>query len=265
LVDQGIPIGELRVTPRVGERTLSRADHRLIEDLAAHAGVAAHAVQLTRELQRARARLVTTREEERRRLRRDLHDGLGPVLASQALTIDAARTVLPTDPAAADALLAALKAQGQQAIADVRQVIEALRPPALDALGLVAAIRQAAAAYDRTGLQVTVAAPASLPPLPAAVEVAAYRIVQEALTNVVRHAGARVCAVVLTLTDDERVLELTITDDGGGLPADHRQGVGLATMRERAEELGGTCVVGARPGGGVQVQARLPLPRAGEA
>src|SRR5205814_1987574 len=118
------------------------------------------------DLQRSRERLVTAREEERRRLRRDLHDGLGPALASFPLKLDAAGNLLARDPAAADALLAGLKAQTLAAVADIRRLVYALRPPALDDLGLVGALRADAAQHDPTGLRVTVEAPESLPPLP---------------------------------------------------------------------------------------------------
>jgi signal transduction histidine kinase len=232
-----------------------------VNDLAAHAGVAAHAVRLARDLQRARERLVTAREEERRRLRRDLHDGLGPTLASQALTIDAARALMRSDPATADALLVELKEQSQGAIADVRRLVYALRPPALDDLGLVVALRQESAPHTRGGLQINVEAPDSLPHLSAAVEVAVYRITQEAITNVVRHAAARRCTIRLTVPEPARSLCLEIEDDGRGLPTNHQAGIGTTSMRERAEELGGSFAVEQLPGGGVRVSARLPLPQ----
>src|SRR5207248_1338171 len=130
-----------------------------------------------------------------------------------------------------------------------------LRPPALDELGLLGALRQVASASETQGLdglQVRVDAPEWLPPLPAAVEVAAYRITQEALTNVVRHARARACVIRLQVAG--RSLQLSIEDDGAGLSTSHRPGVGLASMRERAEELGGTFAVDRQPGGGTCVQ-----------
>jgi signal transduction histidine kinase len=146
-------------------------------------------------------------------------------------------------------------------LTDIRRLVYDLRPPALDELGLVEAVREAAAQYGENELSISVRAPERLPLLPAAVEVAAYRIVQEALTNVVRHARAGACLVRLSLSD---VLELEITDDGVGLPADRRAGVGLSSMRERAAELGGTCVIESTPSGGARVLARLPLPRRDE-
>ena len=259
LVYQAESVGELALAPRAPGEQFTPADRRLLEDLARHAGAAAHAVRLTADLQRSRERLVTAQEEERRRLRRDLHDGLGPALASLTLKLDAARNLLARDPAAVDVLLAELKAQTQAAIADIRRLVYALRPPALDELGLVSALREQAAQYVNSaggGLHVSIEAPEPLPPLPAAVEVAAYRIALEALTNAVRHAQARSCQVRLAVNG---ALELEIADDGVGLPADARAGVGLSSMRERAAELGGTCVIEATSPGGSRVGARLPL------
>jgi signal transduction histidine kinase len=170
----------------------------------------------------------------------------------------------PQDPGGADALLAELEDDMEVALADLRRLVYDLRPPTLDQLGLVGAIRDAAERYEprltANGPRISIHAPNELSPLPAAVEVAAYRIVQEALTNVVRHARAGHCTVRLTSGDE---LELEITDDGVGLPADHRSGVGLNSMRERAEELGGTCVIEPAPSGGTRVLARLPLPKSG--
>jgi signal transduction histidine kinase len=223
--------------------------------------LADEALQLSADLQRSRERLVTAREEERRRLRRDLHDGLGPRLAAQTLKVGSARSLYPQDPAAADALLAGLETDIEAALTDIRRLVYDLRPPALDELGLVGAVRETAAQYGENGLSISLRTPERLPILPAAVEVAAYRIVQEALTNVVRHAHAGSCLIRLSLND---VLELEITDDGVGLPADRRAGVGLSSMRERAAELGGTCLIEPAPSGGVRVLARLPLPKRDE-
>jgi len=152
-------------------------------------------------------------------------------------------------------LLTELERDIDTALSDIRRLVYDLRPPALDELGLAAAIRDSAARYNTTGLHITVETPEHLPHLPAAVEVAAYRITQEALTNVVRHAQARGCLIALTL---DGALQLEIRDDGVGLPKDRRTGVGLTSMRERAEELGGRCVIEALPQGGTRVLAHLP-------
>ncbi|HLZ26560.1 MAG TPA: sensor histidine kinase [Chloroflexota bacterium] len=263
---QSESIGSLLVAARRPGESLSAADQQLLEDVARQAGAAVHAVALTAELQRARERLVAAREEERRRLRRDLHDGLGPRLASLGLQLAALRNTLGQQPAL-EARVGAVKEQMQEAVEDVRRLVDGLRPPALDELGLIGALQQHAAWYaeQSSGVQVLVEAPDGLPALPAAVEVAAYRIVSEALTNCVRHAHARTCTVQLRACqpDLDSVLELEIIDDGSGLQPNRRMGTGLVSMRERAEELGGTCTVTARPQGGTRVLARLPIAAAG--
>lgn len=257
LAYQGDPIGQLLLAPRTRGDAFSPADRRLLADLVPQVEIAVHAVRLTADLQRSRERLVTAREEERRRLRRDLHDGLGPLLASLTLKLDATRNLLARDPHAADALLLDLKAQTQGAIGDIRRLVYALRPPALDDLGLVSALREQVQHYEGDGLRIVVEAPEHLPALPAAVEVAVYRIALEALTNVVRHARAHTCVIRLALNG---VVRLDIVDDGVGLAAGHPAGVGLSSIRERAAELGGTCTLATAPGGGTHVTAHLPLP-----
>jgi signal transduction histidine kinase len=218
--------------------------------------VAAHAVRLTAELQRSRERLVAAREEERRRLRRDLHDGLGPALASQTLTLTAARQLLRANPEQAEALLAEAIRHAQDGVNDIRRVVYELRPPALDDLGLAGALRALVAEYGASGVRFEVSVPEPLPPLPAAVEVACYRIAQEALTNVVRHAQAARCALTVTVGE---ALTLEVADDGRGLAPARRAGVGLASMRERTGELGGACRVEPGAAGGTRVVATLPL------
>jgi len=258
LIHQGETIGELAMTTRAPGEEFTPSDRRLLEDLARQAGIAAHAVRLTADLQRSRERLVSTREEERRRLRRDLHDGLGPMLGSLTLKLDVADDMVEENPAAARALIRDLKTQTQSAVTDIRRLVYALRPPALDDLGLIGAIRETAAQYGANGLRVSVEAPEEPPPLPAAVEVAAYRIAQEAMTNVARHAEANECVVSLTLNEEISRLDLEIRDDGRGLSPERGQGVGLASMRERAEELGGSCVLESPSAGGTRVWATLP-------
>ena len=257
LTFQGQPVGRLVVAPRGPAEPLSTSDLRLLDDLARQVGVAAHAALLTEDLRASRERLVTAREEERRRLRRDLHDGLGPALAAIGMRAGAAESVVATDPDRAAALLAELQAEVTAAVADVRRLVDELRPPAIDEVGLVGALRLAADRLGSTGPPtLVVESEGRLPDLPAAVEVAAYRIGTEAMTNAVRHAGAAVCSLRLVGGSD---LTVVVEDDGRGLPAERRAGVGLASMRERAAELGGECRVEARPGGGTRVVARLPL------
>jgi signal transduction histidine kinase len=262
-------IGQLLLTPRRPGEPLTPPDRRLLEDLTRQIGMAAHAVRLTDDVQRSRARLVTAREEERRRLRRDLHDGLGPTLAALALKATTISDLIPTDPMAATQLADELYGDIRTTVGEIRRLVYELRPPALDDLGLVAALRESALkssglqhvrdTSQRAGaLRISVEAPDHVPPLPAAVEVAAYRIVQEALTNVVRHAEAHTCTVRLTLAD---TLQIEVRDDGVGFSSDRQTGVGLLSMRERAAELGGSCVIESLPGTGTHLRARLPVPK----
>lgn len=263
LAYRGEPIGELVAEPRGADEVFTGAEATLLETIARQASVATYALRVTDDLRRSRERLVSAREEERRRLRHELHDGLGPALASLTLKLDAASNVLDRDADAARALLRDLREQVQGAIDDLRVVVHALRPPALDDLGLVRALREQVRRSEHAGLEVAFHAPASLPAVPAGVEVAAYRVVQEALTNVVRHARARHAWVRVAATDVSLTVE--VADDGVGVAHARRDrgrppgGVGLASMRERAMELGGTFELAARAGGGTRLTARFPM------
>jgi len=255
-------VGDLLVAPRSPSEPLSAADRALLGALARQAGAAVHGVRLTLDLIESREHLVVAREEERRRIRRDLHDGLGPTLAAIGMRAEVAAELAANDPAGAERVLAEMRVEVQGALAEIRRLVDALRPPALDELGLVGAL-QAQAGRLGPEPMVVVAARGTLPDLPAAIEVAAYRIAVEAMTNAARHARARSCHVRLweagKLTDSARSLEVEITDDGAGLARDMRPGIGLLSMRERASEVGGTCVVEASSDGGTRVFARLPL------
>jgi signal transduction histidine kinase len=259
LAYQGEVIGQLRLSPRHPGEPLTPPDRRLLEDLTPQIGLAAHAVRLNADLQRSRERLVTAREEERRRLRRDLHDGIGPTLASLAQRLDTVARLVPYTPEAAVTELGQLKTQVKTTVAEIRRLVYALRPPVLDELGLLSAIREHLAQLDQPdGLHLALEAPEAVPELSAAVEVAVYRIVLEALTNVVRHAHAQTCLVRLEL-GDAGDLCLSITDDGIGLPATLQAGVGLTSLRERAAELGGTCQITGHSPHGTRVDVHLPL------
>jgi signal transduction histidine kinase len=254
----GEPVGALIVAGR-DRHPLGTRDRALLLELARPAGAAVHAAQLTDALHASREQLVMTREEERRRLRRDLHDGLGPTLAGMALGLVVLDGLLVTDPGSAKLLIADLKLEATNSVNDVRRVVYGLRPPALDEFGLIRAI---AARVDRVRsghpeLSVCFDVPEQLPTLSAATEVAAYRIAVEALTNVARHAHAHTCDLrILQATEGE--LQIEVTDDGIGING-NPPGVGLTGMRERATELGGCCAVAANPSGGVRVMASLPL------
>jgi two-component system NarL family sensor kinase len=261
LIHGGEEVGRLVLDTGPVREPFGPDDRRLIEGLARQVAMTAHGVQLTARLQQSLERVVTAREEERRRLRRDIHDGLGPTLAAASLRVELARSMLPRDPGAAASILDSLSETQQQAIADIRRLVEGLRPPVLDQLGLVPALRERAdrfAGQPEAPLSIQVAAPAELGVLPAAVEVAAYHIVSEALTNVVRHARAGTCTVRLWR---DTALHVQVEDDGCGLPSAYRAGVGLNSIRERATELGGTASAGVAGGGGTVVLAHLPLPQ----
>ncbi|GAA0226568.1 sensor histidine kinase [Actinomadura nitritigenes] len=233
--------------------------------VAAHAAAIPHLLRLTHDLQRSRERILASREEERRRLRHDLHDELGPTLASLAMSLDAARITLAGEPERMDPLLADVRDRLANAVGEIRDLAHGLRPPALDDLGLVAAIESFA---EGCAERVDVRFDGGPAELPAAVEVAAYRIVQEALTNVRLHAPDSTAMVLLRRDAD---LHLMVADTGPGLPDTGRNGDrprprrGMAAMKEWAAEVGGGCTVTSRPGGGTVVSARLPLPAPGAA
>lgn len=258
---QGRYLGELRVAVRAPRERFTRGERRLLDAIARQASVAAYAMSLNAELQRSRERLVNALEEERRRIRRDLHDGLGPTLAAVSMQLDATRVLVGQEPAAA-ATIEELKEQVQGVLQEIRRLVYGLRPPALDEFGLVSALREHVDHLGGPDLAVRFDAPATLPALPAAVEVAVYRVAQEATANVVRHASARRLRVALAVED---AVVLTVDDDGVGLGADSPKGVGLRSMAERAEELGGTLRVTPLRPRGTRLEARFPLAKSAEA
>ncbi len=259
LLHQGELVGWLIVAPRSPQEQFTGRECQLLTDIAGQTGAAAYAVRLTTALQHSREKLVLAREEERRRIRRDLHDELGPTLASQTFAIDAVLDLLQSNPQEAARLLRGLKAQNQETVTEIRRLVYELRPPTLDELGLVGALQAHAAQMNKPPhlhIQIT-ARPEPLPPLSAAVEVAAYRIALEAMTNAARHAHAQTCAIHLQAEASR--LTLTVADDGRGLEPNGRHGVGLHSMRERAEELGGRLTVESGNGVGVMVTAVIPI------
>jgi len=258
LITQRETVGRLVVGRRAPGEQLSPDDERLLADLARQAGPATHVVALRRALDASRADLVTMREEERRRLRRDLHDGLGPTLAGLTLGLDTARTLSPGLPDLQE-LLDRLKAETQRAVTDVRRIVYGLRPPALDELGLAGSLREEIGRLqcETPALEVTLEAPGDgLADLPAAVEVACYRIVTEALTNVARHAHAARCLARIRF---DHGLDVEVRDDGAGLPEGWRTGVGIASMRERVAELGGELMIEPSLPRGTRIAAHLPI------
>jgi two-component system NarL family sensor kinase len=267
LTHQGELVGALCLAPRSPGEEFSPADRRLLRDLATQSGAAVHEVQLTvalrsslEDLQRSRERLVEAQEEERRRIQRDLHDGLGPVLASMRLRLEACLDLSEGTAAPLSGDLERLYELVGQATGDVRRLVYDLRPPVLDQLGLVPAIRQHCERFEReTGIKTELAAAPELA-VPAAAEVTVLRVVQEALVNVQKHA--RASRVVVRLERQGEWLLVEVADDGKGLlPSANggaSAGTGLLSMRERAELLGGTLNLDNRAGGGTNLLVRIP-------
>jgi two-component system NarL family sensor kinase len=254
-------VGRLTVGQRAPGEKLSPDDERLLGNLARQVAPAAHAVALRQALDASRAGLAAAREEERQRLRRDLHDGLGPTVAGLGLGLDVARTLAAGQGDLED-LLSRLKTETQHAVGEIRRLVNGLRPSALDQLGLAEALREEMIRleYQVPELSVTLRLPdQDLAALPAAIEVAVYRIVTEAVTNVVRHAGARHADVSVAVT--AREVRLAVGDDGDGMPEGWRAGVGITAMRERAAELGGHVAIEPRSPLGTRITAWLPLSR----
>lgn len=254
-------LGELAVELRQGESKVSASDREVLDLLAGPIAVAVRAGLLAEELARSREQVISAREEERRRLRRDLHDGLGPVLTGVVLNAEAALRLLEPDPSRSAELIIALRDQTSSALTDIRRLVYDLRPPALDSLGLLGALQEYAMLLTRRAdgapLTVSVRATTPIPVLPAAAEVAAYRIATEALTNVTRHSSASAANVSLTVEDS--ALIVAVHDDGVNISGAWQPGVGLTSIQERAAELGGQCTIRTDRTGG-RIDVRLPIP-----
>jgi signal transduction histidine kinase len=256
----GEPVGMLRVGRRHRGERFRPEEESVLHDTARRAGALMQAAVLVADLRASRERIVAAREEERRRLRHDLHDGVGPQLAGLALQLDALARRLGDDDENA-ARVQQLRDRLRATVVEVRRVVDNLRPPALDDVGLVEAVRQQVSAYAVVGagngsrplVEVTAA---GLPELPAAVEVAAYRIITEAVANAVRHGRPSHCDVTLHCGNGS--LELTVSDDGTGIPTDATPGVGIASIRERAAEVGGRLRIDSGPSG-TTIAASLPM------
>jgi two-component system NarL family sensor kinase len=260
LHDAGRRLGELVVGQRSTEEPFRSDELALLRNLARQAGAAAAAAQLTTELRKARAELVRSREDERRRLQRELHDGVGPALAGVGLQLDAALDSVSDDPEQTAELLAAMQRSLHATANEVRRIAHDLRPGVLDELGLLDAVREQARLLTSNiapPLDVRLNLPMTVD-VPAAVEVALFRIMSEAMTNVVRHAHANTCDVRLDINGQ---IELDVADDGVGFTTGSNvDGIGLHSMRQRAVELGGSFAVTARKPAGTLVAVRLPAP-----
>lgn len=256
----GEHLGALVVGRRSEREAFRPAEHELLSAFARQAGVVAHNAALAQALVQSRLVLVRAREEERRRIRRDLHDGLGPTLATVSLGLGAAADRLQDEPELSS-LLRDLEGEIQDAIVDIRRLVYDLRPPALDDLGLLGALRvQATQIGDRSsrsnGLVIDIRSSGVDGDLPSAVELAAYRVALEAMTNVVRHAHAERCVVVIERDHD---LTVRVEDDGVGMTPHAVHGVGLRSMRERAVELGGSIRIEPRVPRGTTVRVSFPV------
>ncbi len=279
LVYRGEPQGLLELAMRGSGEELVPSEEQLLASLASQAGAIAHNVRVSLELkklaadlQESRERLVLAREEEHRRLRDNLHDDLAPRLAALALTSAAAEELIASDPHEARTLLGGLRRTIRETVADIRRLVQDLRPRALDEFGLPEAIMERIRdmsiplRHAGTLIDFELAVPEPLPHLPAGVEAAAYRIVSEALANVVKHAEAVRCIVRLYMeTDGEERFVVEVSDDGKGFPMNEGyplsswRGVGLQSMKERAEELGGTFAIEKSKLGGTCIRAALPI------
>ncbi len=250
----GSPVGELHVGLRRAHERWTPQQESAVAEVASRAGTLAYAARLVGDVALSRGRIVAAREEERRRLRKDLHDGVAPALAGTALQLDSlARRLRPLDPVLAERA-ETLRDGLRAGVGELRAVVHGLRPPVLDQLGLAGAVRQLVAGHDQPACQVAVR---DFDPPPAAVEVAAYAIASEAFTNALRHSVAS--RVEVSLGQDGHDLVVRVSDNGVGMPARVKEGVGVRSMRERAAEVGGRLQVDPTPGGGTTVCARLPL------
>lgn len=237
---------------------LDRLQRRHVSRLVPRLAMTAHGALLERMLERATGELAGVREEERRVLHRELHDGLGPALAAMALKAEIARDLVVTDPARAQEILDGMAPQLARTVSDVRSAVLGLHPTTLDELGLEGALQELTAAFSgpRQRVRLRYASEASSG-LAAGAELAAYRIVAEALTNARRHADASSVEVEVRRVSDS--VELTVTDDGTGIADGREPGVGLASMADRAAGVGGRLDVGPSPDGrGTTVRAVLP-------
>ncbi len=250
----GETVGDLQIGVRAGQRQLDPLDSAVLELMAVPIGVAVRAEALSAAMRRSRQDIVAARQEERRRIRRDLHDGLASVLTGIAFQADTVVALEGRNPVRATALAEEIRAGVTVAISDVRRLINELHPAVLVDHGLVEAVCRHARRLAGPDLAITVTGDV-VDAVPAAVEVAAYRILVEALTNVARHSGATTAEVVIILSGGDLVLEVR---DNGRRATAWTPGVGLRSMQERAEELSGRIRTTPSPAGG-HVEARLPL------
>ena len=255
LVHLGVEEGNLRLVPRSPHEALDAQDLTLLTELTALVAAILSAHRLAADLQRSREGVVLAREEERRRIRRDLHDGIGPLLSALSTHADVGLLRMERDPASVPEVLTRVQQLSEQAVTGLRRVVDGLQPAALDELGLDGALHQLAASLSAGTASVRVEG-SSGPDLPAAVEVATHRIVAEAVTNALRHGDAH--DVVVRLGRSPARLDVEVADDGHGILGPGDGGVGLTSMRERAAELRAALTVETSTAGTV-VRVAFPL------
>ena len=249
----GTNVGELVVAGRTERDGLGRGDQRLLGALSGPVAAAVHAARMAREVSESRSRVLAVREAERARLRGDLHDGVGPSLSGISLGLEAARGAVDTSPERVPEILDVVHREVASLVSEVRGIIDDLGPVEID---LLASLRRRVEAANASGVCVELEHPEAPIAVGPSVAVAALRIAGEALANAVRHAGAR--RIVVSLVDTTDVLTVRVVDDGCGCVAPRAGGVGLSSMRERAEAIGGTLHIDAVPGTGTRVVAVLP-------
>ncbi len=250
-------LGLLRVSRRVAGEVFTQSELILLKTIAQHVSIICHNYLLAEALQNSREQIVRGREEERKRIRRDLHDGLGPTLASTALQLETARKLIYTKPEQGDTILKNLENKMSQTLTDVRTLVHDLYPSLIDQFGLVEALRQELESFESEALKVTFSVTGEIDDLGAATEVAVYRIVKEAVHNVHKHAQATRCEVNIDCSGEK--LKVIIQDNGVGLKITETTGIGLQSICERTEELGGSFQIVDRASHGLKLSVQLPL------
>lgn len=284
IVHAGEELGSLTLSSRSKNEGFTAEDQRLISLMIRQAAPIVRNVTMTLgmkllalDVQESRQKLILAREEERRQLRRNLHDELAPRLLSLSFNVAAAQQHMARNPVAAQELLDELRQTIRYTVNDIRTMVHDLRPPVLDEFGLIGALKarieelgkaqeQSAQAWGvGRPLQFQLDVSDEVPSLPAAVEVAAYRIVTEALVNVVKHAKATECLTRIDINTATNELILEVSDNGIGLPGRNRsaenRGIGLTSIRERASELSGSCFFNRSELGGTSIKVILPYLR----
>jgi len=256
LVLEGERVGTLVLGVSNWRDALPPGGHMLLDDLVRHVAIAVRAERLWGELQQTRERLVTAREEERSRLQKDLHDGLGASLAAIGLKFDQIRRTFPLARELEEAI-ADMQMQLKETIGGLRRLVYSLRPLELDELGFALALRELQYQFINQPVRITVEVEEHLPTMSAAVEVTAYRIVQECISNAIRHSNATRCSVQTRVEGDRLIVE--VSDDGVGMPAEPRAGIGLRSVKERAQEVGGSLLLRSKPNEGTSVLVTIPI------